>query len=132
MSRSHRPRRTYDSPEAGKAALWRTFHAIWNQHVEVANSPPTLYQYRDEDVFQKILKSGNLWVSDVPYPFADIISPLVAERENGESKYFLKAVAPAELVRKVFGTFWFGGSHYESTTWLASASARVLKHPSQA
>ena len=114
MGKSRGPRRKYDSPEAGKAALRKIYEGIWHQHVEVANPPATLYQYRDENVFRMILESGKLWASDVlgmsdpreiAYPFADVVAPLAAEREAGESKYFLKRIASEDLVREIWGRF---------------------------
>jgi hypothetical protein len=72
-----------------------------------------LYHYCAPEVFLKILQSRTLWASDIlrmndlreiEYAFADILSPLVSERENGHSKYFLRSLAPSDQIRNIWGT----------------------------
>ena len=80
------------------------FLAIWNRYIEAMNPPATLYHYCPAETFQKILRARNLRASDilrmndpreVEYAFVDVIGLLVAEREDGHSKYFLQDLAPA-------------------------------------
>jgi hypothetical protein len=40
---------------------------------------------------------------EVTYAFADVIRPLVAERENGQSRYFLEDIAPSDQIQNIWG-----------------------------
>jgi hypothetical protein len=111
MGKSHKPKRSYDSPEAGMAAVKRIFDVIWTDYVATPTPPSTLYHYCDDQGFKGILKSRHLWASDilrmndpkeVSYAFADVIGPLVAEREQGQPKYFLEAMAPPDQIRNIW------------------------------
>lgn len=77
--------------------------------------PPTvLYHYCPDYVLPNILSSRKLWASDVlcmndskevAYAFNDVIAPLVSQREDGKSKYFIESVAAPDLVREIWGVF---------------------------
>jgi Protein of unknown function (DUF2971) len=111
LTKPRAPRRKYGSAEASTAALKSIYNSMWKRYLEPANPPAKLYHYCREATFQEIVKSGNLWASDVlcmndpkeiAYAF-DVLGPLVAERENGSPKYFLKSIASPERAREIWG-----------------------------
>ncbi len=112
MSKSRKPLRSYDPLTAARNEVKRTFQNIWNEHFEAIDAPLTLYHYCSQEIFEKILKSRNLWASDilrmkdcreVEYALTDIIGPLAAEREKGHAKYCIEAVAPPDQIRNIWG-----------------------------
>jgi hypothetical protein len=45
--------------------LDRVFRSIGQEYLEPPDPPATLYHYCREDVLEMILRSGNLWASDI-------------------------------------------------------------------
>jgi hypothetical protein len=112
VSRSRKTRRGYKSLEAINGALKRDFDAVWNRFVQPIQLSHTIYHYCAAETLPKIVQSKSLWARDIlrmndereiEYAFTDVLAPLVAEVRNGHPKYFLKAIAPAEQVRGIWG-----------------------------
>jgi hypothetical protein len=112
-----------------KSELKTVYEVIWNQCVEVAKPPKTLYHYCPQDVLPKILSSGNLRASDVlcmndrrevAYAFNDVIAPIVSQRELGDPKYFIDSLASPDLVRGIWGRFCTYIACFSSTAELPS------------
>ncbi|MGA2113224.1 MAG: DUF2971 domain-containing protein [Bryobacteraceae bacterium] len=89
-----------------------------------------MYHYCKHDAFCKIVRSGKLWASDVlcmddrteiKYAFTEVIRPVVDERdENGDTRYYLRAVASPEVVRDVWRTWCTHVACFSATAELPS------------
>ena len=110
-----KPRRRYNSVEAVIAALNRTYDAVWKKYIETTNPPSMVYHYCRHDALCRIVRSGNLWASDVlnmndpeevTYAFQCVVAPVIAQMNQGGTEgCYLDGTATAEVIRSVCSTW---------------------------